>query len=106
MSSRLSRTRGRTAPAPKHRPRLGLLALEDRSVPSGVPATWVEHGSGGGGSLFSPQINPANPNEYYVSSDMGQLFHTTDAGASWKEVDFRQLQGNHETKVQYTESPS
>ncbi|HJZ57871.1 MAG TPA: hypothetical protein VKE74_23130, partial [Gemmataceae bacterium] len=75
-------------------------------MPSGVPTDWVERGSGGGGSLFSPQINPANPNEYYVSSDMGELFHSVDAGTSWQKVDFRQVQGNHETRVNVTEDPS
>src|SRR4051794_14037069 len=86
--------------------RLAVVRLEDRLAPSGVPTQWSVHGAGGGGSLFSPQINPANPAEYYVSSDMGELFHSTNAGASWTEVDFRQLQGNHETRINFTEDPN
>lgn len=99
------RTRARSAPV-RSVPRLAVVKLENRLAPSGVPAQWVTRGSGGGGSLFSPQINPINAAEYYVSSDMGQLFHTTDAGATWREVDFRQLQGNHETRVNFTENPN
>src|SRR5262249_39976305 len=37
---------------------------------------------------------------------MSQLFHTTNGGASWQQVDFRQIQGGHETRVQYTEDPN
>jgi photosystem II stability/assembly factor-like uncharacterized protein len=83
-----------------------LIALEGRALLSGVPSQWSIRGSGGGGSLFAPQINPYNPAEYYVSSDMSQLFHTTNSGASWQTVDFRQIQGGHETRVQYTENPN
>jgi photosystem II stability/assembly factor-like uncharacterized protein len=83
-----------------------LVALESRIVPAGLPAQWVQRGSGGGGSLFSPQFSPYNANEITVSSDMSQLFRSTDAGASWQTVDFRQLQGNHESRVFYTEDPN
>src|SRR5205085_3930565 len=79
-----------------------LLSLEDRCLPSGVPATWSQRGAGGGGSLFSPSINPANLSEYYVSSDMSQLFHSGDAGGTWQTTDFRKLQGNHESRVGFT----
>src|SRR5437660_3345194 len=83
-----------------------LLALEDRTVPSGLPAQWLQRGSGGGGALFSPQFSPYNANEITVASDMSQLFRSADAGTSWQTVDFRQLQGNHESRVFYTDDPS
>lgn len=38
----------------------------------------IPRGIGGGGSLFGPAINPANPKEAYVSCDMGQVFHCAD----------------------------
>jgi photosystem II stability/assembly factor-like uncharacterized protein len=88
------------------RTRLTVSQLEDRCTPTGVPTAWSAHGAGGGGSLFSPAFNPTNPSEIYVSSDMSQLFHTTDGGASWQDVDFRQMQGGHESRVQFTENPS
>ncbi|HEY1380495.1 MAG TPA: hypothetical protein VGF55_27085, partial [Gemmataceae bacterium] len=88
------------------RPKLTLLPLEPRLVPSGVPTQWAVRGSGGGGALFSPQFSPANPGEIYVASDMSQVFHTTDSGANWQELDFRQLEGGHEARVQFTEDPN
>jgi photosystem II stability/assembly factor-like uncharacterized protein len=56
--------------------------------------------------LFSPSFSPYNPGEIYVGSDMGQIFHTTNAGANWQEVDFRQVQGSHESLVEFTNDPS
>src|SRR5262245_5949662 len=90
----------------RRRVRPVLLKLEDRDVPSGVPLDWSQRGAGGGGSIFSPSYNPANNNEIYASSDMSQLFRTTDAGATWQTTDFRELAGNHESKVQFTNNPN
>jgi photosystem II stability/assembly factor-like uncharacterized protein len=86
--------------------RPGLERLEDRTAPSGVPTSWSQRGAGGGGALFSPSVSPFNASELYVASDMSELFHSTDNGASWKAVDFRQIQGNHEAQVQFTEDPN
>ena len=82
-----------------------LECLERRALLSGVPASWSSRGAGGGGALYSPQINPSNPSEEFISSDMGELFHSTNGGASWQDIDFHQIQGNLETKVDYTEVP-
>lgn len=87
------------------RRRLQVMRLEDRTVPSGLPATWAQRGSGGGGALFAPAINPADGNDLWISSDMSQLFHSTDNGASWTTMDFRRIQGNHETRMLFTENP-
>lgn len=67
--------------------------------------SWQPRGPGGGGSLFAPSINPLDPNEIYVSSDMGELFRSADGGASWRDVDFRQLQGGTLSRVQFTADP-
>ena len=88
------------------RSKLKLVALEERATPSGVPTQWSVRGSGGGGSLYSPAFNPLNPSEIYVGSDMSQTFHSTTAGASWQELDFRQLNGGPDAKVQFTENPN
>lgn len=66
---------------------------------------WSSRGAGGGGALFSPTINPLNSNEMYIASDMGQVFHTTNEGTSWDQVDFREIQGSTNSKVQYTNNP-
>ena len=66
------------------------------------PANFISKGVGGGGALFALSINPANNNEYYVACDMGELFHTTNYGASYNQVNFQQLIGGHHSKVCYT----
>jgi len=48
-------------------------------------------GVGGGGALFFPRVNPANDNEFYVSCDMSQMFHTTDFGQHYDQIPFQQL---------------
>jgi hypothetical protein len=69
------------------------------------PASFSSRGIGGGGALFSPSINPANPVEYYVACDMSELFHTTDFGMSYSQVHFSQFMGGHHSKVCYTVTP-
>jgi len=66
---------------------------------------WSSRGIGGGGALYSPSINPSNINEFYVGCDMSGLYHTTDFGASYALVDYRQLQGGHDSRVQFTSDP-
>lgn len=68
------------------------------------PLNFSSKGVGGGGALFALSINPANNSEYYVSCDMGELFHTTDFGLSYNQVDFRQVIGGHNSKVCFTSS--
>ena len=52
--------------------------------------------------MFAPSINPLDPNEIYVSSDMGELFRSTNGGATWRDVDFRQVQGGTLSQVRFT----
>lgn len=67
---------------------------------------WSPRGVGGGGALFSPSINPADNNEYYVACDLSALFHTTDFGQHYNLVHFEQLQGGHNSKMCYTNVPA
>ncbi len=66
------------------------------------PASFTSKGIGGGGALFALSINPANNSEYFVACDMGELFHTTDFGLTYSQVNFQQLVGGHNSKVCYT----
>lgn len=66
------------------------------------PASWSPRGVGGGGGLYSPSINPGNNNEYYIACDMSELFHTTDFGLTYSELDFSQFVGGHDSKMCYT----
>ncbi|MCW3083275.1 MAG: BNR/Asp-box repeat protein [Bacteroidetes bacterium] len=69
------------------------------------PASWNARGIGGGGALFSPSINPGNGNEYYISCDMSELFHSVDFGQTYSQVNFQQFTGGHNSKVCFTATP-
>ncbi|HEY3130273.1 MAG TPA: hypothetical protein VGL91_12510, partial [Acidobacteriota bacterium] len=79
-------------------PLILLTALLQASPPS----LWISRGLGGGGALFSPSFSPHNPNELYVACDLAGLYHSTDLGSSWSLVDFRQIQANRSSSVQFT----
>jgi hypothetical protein len=81
------------------------LAAGDPSL-AGPPAQFVSRGPGGGGAFFGPSINPFNPNELWVGSDMSDLFHSTDFGGTWDTVDFRLLQGGSQSgRMAFTSNP-
>lgn len=66
------------------------------------PTSWSARGIGGGGAFFSPSINPGNTSEYYVGSDMGDMFHTTDYGLSYTQLPFNQFESGWQSKMSYT----
>src|SRR5579859_1918892 len=74
-----------------------------QSAPAG--SVWSPRGVGGGGAMYSPSINPRNPNEIYVACDMSPQFHTADLAQSWSTIDFRMLQSSHESAVRFTHNP-
>ena len=55
---------------------------------------WTNLGLGGGGGMFSPAISPLDGDLMFISCDMGGLYRSTDAGRTWRMVNFRQLAGN------------
>ena len=71
-------------------------------VPPGAPTTFSSRGAGGGGAMFSPTINPFNTSELWTSCDMSELFRSTTFGQSWTSADFRSIQGNRSSEVQFT----
>ncbi|HRH66275.1 MAG TPA: hypothetical protein PLU53_08260, partial [Bacteroidia bacterium] len=66
------------------------------------PSSFQSKGPGGGGALFSPSMDPQQPNTVYVACDMGELFHSTDYATNYTEVDFRQVRGGHNSRVAFT----
>lgn len=68
------------------------------------PTSFSSRGIGGGGALFALSINPLNNSEYYIACDMGELFHTTNFGNAYDQVNFQQLIAGHNSKVCYTSS--
>jgi len=72
---------------------IGTLLATAFAALAGTPARFVSRGPGGGGAFFGPSINPFNPDEMWIGSDMSDLFHSTDFGRTWDTVDFRVLGG-------------
>src|ERR1043165_6587168 len=66
------------------------------------PSKFSPRGIGGGGSLFFPTINPANDSEFYVACDMSELFHSTDFGLSYDEINFTKIQSSNTSTYQFT----
>ena len=82
-----------------------MAAIFSGALFAAVPGTWNPRGIGGGGSMYSPSINPADDNEFYVACDMSELFHTTDWGASYTTIPFYRIQGANNAKVCFTSNP-
>jgi len=79
-----------------------LVCLLPSMLVFAQPASWKVTGIGGGGAFFRPSINPGNPDEYYVPTDMGSFFHTTDFGHTYTELSFLQLTGGSIGLMRYT----
>ena len=78
------------------------LSLLSFTTTFSQPTSFSSRGIGGGGALFSPSINPNDPDEFYVACDMTELFHTTDFGRSYQMQDFEEFQGGVYSKVNFT----
>ncbi len=72
---------------------------------SQAPSNWQSRGMGGGGALFAPSINPANPDELSISCDMTPLFQSVDKGDHWTTTPFGKISAGHASKMIYTNNP-
>jgi photosystem II stability/assembly factor-like uncharacterized protein len=70
------------------------------------PVSFTSRGIGGGGSLYQPKINPANDDEFYVSCDMSELFHSTDFGNSYSLIHHTKLQVFGASTYEFTSDPA
>jgi len=70
------------------------------------PTSFSPKGIGGGGALFFPKINPANDNEFYVSCDMSELFHSIDFGNSYSQIHHSKLQVFNTSTYEFTNNPN
>ncbi|MDZ4664290.1 MAG: T9SS type A sorting domain-containing protein [Bacteroidota bacterium] len=68
------------------------------------PLSWTSKGVGGGGAIVNAAISPFNNNEFFLTCDMSNLFHTTDFGQNYSMTHFNQLQAQVKTEVQFTSS--
>src|SRR6476646_4126131 len=79
--------------------------LEPRTMLA-APTLWQSRGPGGGGAFFAPSFSPFDASELYVASDMSDVFHSTNTGASWTIQSFKQIQGNRGAQVRFTSDPN
>jgi photosystem II stability/assembly factor-like uncharacterized protein len=85
---------------------LSLLCATAFAAEYTPPASWKSVGVGGGGGLWAPSINPHDKDEILLACDMGEQFHSTDAGKSWKVTSHTQMRvGHHSPKVQFSSDP-
>ena len=75
------------------------LLILSGTVVCATASAWISRGMGGGGALFSVSMSPHDIKEIYMSTDMSSVFYSTNYGQSWETVDFRQLQGGHNSHV-------
>ena len=71
-------------------------------VSNAQPTSFQAHGIAGGGAQYSPSINPANSNEIYSSTDMTDVYHSMDGGASWNVINFNNITGGQFAMVSFT----
>lgn len=71
-----------------------------------IYASWESCGVGGGGSFYSASISPYNSQVIYIASDMSGVYRTSNFGASWETIDFKQLGGGINTNVCFTSDQS
>jgi hypothetical protein len=76
------------------------VSMSSRSQPVFTP-----RGIGGGGALFFPTINPSDPNDFYVSCDMSELFHSSDQGLSYSVMPFTELSVSNISTYEFTSNP-
>ncbi|CAN5451620.1 hypothetical protein BH10BAC5_BH10BAC5_15660 [soil metagenome] len=70
------------------------------------PTAWTSRGAGGGGAIVEASISPFNSNEFYLTCDMSDLFHTTDFGQNYTVIPFTELQVQLKSDVQFTSNPA
>jgi len=87
-------------------PVLLVLTLSFNCLIAQTPTVWLPRGIGGGGALFFPKINPDNDNEFYISCDMGEMFHSADYGLSYSQIPFQQLTAANVATYEFTNNPN
>lgn len=55
---------------------------------------WQSIGLSGGGGMFTPAISPVNPKLMLLNCDMSGAYRSTDGGANWELLHYRQLLGS------------
>ena len=70
------------------------------------PQHFTPLGIGGGGYMYSPSINPHNPDDIFLNCDMGGVYRSPDGGRHWQMQHYQQLVSQVKGKIQFTADPS
>ncbi len=101
-----SRVANRQRRASRRMTRTQAIELLEPRIVLSAPDQWLQRGLSGGGVLLEPALSPHNPNEFYVGTDMSQVFHTKDGGQAWDLYNFNEfVMSNKVTGVQFTSDP-
>ncbi len=73
------------------RERSGYSEHKTFSNPNGRNDRWGFIGPGGGGAMFNPAIDPADPGHIFVSCDMTGSYVTYDGGKHWRMFNLRDV---------------
>ncbi len=83
------------------------ICLFNFTLLNGQPLSFESKGISGGGATTQPSISPFNDSEYYVTSDMSPILHSTDAGVSFETLPYHELTGaGQHTRVEFTSDPN
>ena len=66
---------------------VSALGADHEPVTPKNQQTYENIGIGGGGSMFTPMIDPSNPNRFYATCDMGGLYYSYDRGTTWNRTE-------------------
>ncbi len=83
-----------------------LLLCFNLSALAGVPASFANRGTGGGGAIYSTSINPTNANEITLLCDMSHGLFTLDSGANWTTQDWRAYEVIQASRILYSTDAS
>jgi photosystem II stability/assembly factor-like uncharacterized protein len=75
-----------------------LLALLSLAAPSLASLRWTPVGISGGGAMFAPAVSPIDPRLMMLNCDMSAAYLSTDGGANWRMLSYRQVRSNTRCK--------
>lgn len=63
--------------------------------------SFISRGIGGGGALYGPSMDPADPSRMSVCCDMSQVFYSDDGGEHWTTIKAHHLQAKQLSQIHY-----
>jgi photosystem II stability/assembly factor-like uncharacterized protein len=72
----------------------GPAATPKETKMSSSSSAWQSLGLSGGGAMYTPAISPVDPKLMMLNCDMSGAYRSTDGGANWQMIHYRQLLGS------------